>query len=75
MNLITRFGPLDLSLQPSGTEGYGDLAESAVEIVLAGTVVPTASLEDVVRSKAAAGRAKDNVALPVLLRHLQRKRE
>jgi hypothetical protein len=51
MNLITRFGPLDLSLQPSGTAGYRDLANSAVEISLADTLVPTASLEDIIRSR------------------------
>lgn len=71
LNLITRFGPLDLSLRPSGTDGYTDLAHSATENALLGTAVPTASLEDIVRSKEAAGRAKDNVALPVLLRHLR----
>jgi len=41
LNLITRFGPLDLSLKPSGTDGYPDLVGSAVEFALAGTVVPT----------------------------------
>ena len=69
INLITRFGPLDLSLKPSGTDGYEDLVESAIEFMLAGTAVPTASLDDIIRSKAAAGRAKDNLALPALLRH------
>ena len=73
VNLITRFGPLDLSLKPSGTDGYEDLAGSAVEFILAGTMVPTACLVDIVRSKTAAGRAKDNLALPTLLRHLRRR--
>jgi hypothetical protein len=73
LNLVTRFGPLDLSLEPTGTSGYDDLAASAIEISLGPTSVPTASLEDIVRSKEAAGRAKDNVALPVLLRHLRRR--
>src|SRR5437764_3548080 len=48
LNLITRFGPLDLSLKPSGTDGYPDLVGSAVEFALAGTVVPTASLDDII---------------------------
>jgi hypothetical protein len=75
LNLITRFGPLDLSLRPSGTNGYVDLVASAIELRLGTTLVPTASLEDIVRSKAAAGRPKDNLALPTLVRHLQRRRE
>lgn len=33
----------------------------------------TASLDDIIRSKTAAGRAKDNLALPTLLRHLKRR--
>ena len=73
LNLTTRFGPLDLSLKPSGTDGYYDLVASAVDLDLAGTAVPTASLDDIVRSKTAAGRTKDNLALPALLRHLRRK--
>lgn len=73
LNLITRFGPLDISLKPSGTDGYDDLAAAAVEFTLADTSVPTASLDDIVRSKTAAGRAKDNLALPVLLRFLRRR--
>ena len=56
LNLITKFGPLDLSLKPSGTDGYHDLNTSAVEFALSGVMVPTASLADVIRSKTAAGR-------------------
>ncbi len=70
---ITRLGPLDISLKPSGTDGYHDLLVLAVEFSLAGTAVPTASLDDIIRSKTAAGRAKDNLALPALLRHLRRR--
>ena len=73
LNLITRFGPLDLALKPSGTEGYDDLVASAVRFDVAGTVMITASLEDLIRSKTAAGREKDNLALPTLLRHLKRR--
>jgi hypothetical protein len=72
LNLITKFGPLDLALRPSGTDGYADLVRSAEEIPLAGTLAPTASLADIVRSKEAAGRSKDNLALPALLEHLRR---
>lgn len=73
LNLITRFGPLDLSLKPSGTDGYDDLIASAVEFTVANTMMLTASLDDIIRSKTAAGRTKDNIALPALLRHLKRR--
>lgn len=73
LNLITRFGPLDVSLKPSGTDGYDDLIASAVEFTVANTMMLTASLDDIIRSKTAAGRAKDNIALPALLRHLKRR--
>lgn len=65
-NLTTRYGDLDIRLRPSGTEGYADLRRDALEVVLAGTPVLLASLQDIVRSKEAAGRDKDRRALPVL---------
>lgn len=65
-NLTTCFGDLDISFTPSGTQGYDDLRRDAAEIVLRGTPVLLASLQDIVRSKEAAGRDKDRRALPIL---------
>ena len=65
-NLTTRFGDLDISFRPSGTQGYRDLRRDAIEVTLRGTPVLLASLADIVRSKEAAGRDKDRRALPVL---------
>ncbi|MDX6198270.1 MAG: hypothetical protein QOJ79_1421 [Actinomycetota bacterium] len=65
-NLTTKYGDLDISFVPSGTRGYEDLRRDAIEIDLRGTKVLLASLADIVRSKAAAGRDKDRRALPVL---------
>jgi hypothetical protein len=73
LNLVTRHGPLDITYQPEGTEGYDDLATSVVVIRLLGVDVPVAALEDVVRSKEAAGRAKDLAVLPELIQHLRRR--
>jgi hypothetical protein len=75
VNLVTKFGPLDISLRPSGTDGYDDLAREAVGLVLGDRVAPTAALADIVRSKEAAGREKDVLALPILERHLRARRE
>src|SRR5436305_8626314 len=65
-SLTTKYGDLDITAQPSGTQGYDDLRRDAIEVELRGTKVLLASLADIVRSKEAAGRDKDRRALPVL---------
>lgn len=65
-NLTTRFGDLDLSFVPDGTTGYDDLRRDAEETDLLGVAVAVASLADVVRSKQAANRPKDQRVLPTL---------
>ena len=56
---------------PSGTEGYADLIAHADRLVIADGVAPSvAALEDVIRSKEAAGRPKAPAALPSLRRLL-----
>ena len=70
-NLVTDHGDLDITFTPSGTSGYDDLRRDALRIEIAGTPVTLASLADVVRSKQAAGRPKDLIALPVLRRLLE----
>lgn len=66
-NLTSPFGEFDISFVPSGTEGYDDLARRALIIESLGESVPVADLDDVIRSKAAAGRPKDIVHLPILI--------
>ena len=66
LNLQTRFGDLDLSFIPSGTDGYDDLNRHAVRYDLDGLTVPLASLADIIRSKKAANRDKDRAVLPTL---------
>ena len=66
LNLVTRFGDLDLSFSPSGTDGFGDLVRNASTMTIRGHRVHVAALEDVIRSKEAAGRPKDQRTLPVL---------
>jgi hypothetical protein len=67
-NLVTDHGRLDITFSPSGTEGFPDLARDAVHLTILGVPVDVASLEDVIRSKEAAGREKDRLVLPVLRR-------
>jgi hypothetical protein len=72
LNLTTRYGDLDLTLVPAGTQGYTDLRRRAVEITVHDTPVVVAALADVIRSKEAAGREKDRLTLPTLRRLLER---
>jgi hypothetical protein len=71
-NLVTDLGNLDISFQPSGTEGYEDLVRDAIQMDLGDMRVVTASLIDIVRSKEAAGRLKDRGVLPLLREMLDR---
>lgn len=73
LNLITRHGPVDVTYRPDGTDGFEDLARSAVIVQVLGVDVPLASLDDVIRSKEAAGRAKDIAVLPGLIEFARRR--
>jgi predicted nucleotidyltransferase len=73
--LRTRHGDLDLSYVPSGTQGYDDLRRDARIEEIEGVEVPIASLTDIIRSKEAAGRVKDQAQLPALRRTLELVRE
>jgi hypothetical protein len=72
--LVTDAGPLDLVFLPGGTSGYGELVLNKVIFDLDGQKIPVASLEDIIRSKEAAGRPKDVAHLPAL-RRLQELRD
>ena len=65
-NLRTDHGDLDISMVPRGTQGYGDLVRDATPTAILEVVVPVASLADIIRSKQAANRPKDQRVLPVL---------
>jgi hypothetical protein len=58
-NFSTRAGRLDVAFRPSGTDGYPDLVKGAVRFEAFGIELPVARLEDILRSKEAAGRPKD----------------
>ena len=65
-NLTTDHGDLDISFVPSGTEGFSDLDRGASGIEAYGVVVRIAALADIIRSKQAANRPKDQRVLPTL---------
>lgn len=74
-DLRTQFGDLDISMVPNGTTGYADLVREAEDVEVMGVVVPVASLADVIRSKQAANRPKDQRVLPVLREILARRHD
>ncbi|MFG1933342.1 hypothetical protein ACGFK1_22250 [Mycobacterium sp. NPDC048908] len=66
VNLTTAAGDLDLTFEPAGTAGYEDLRRDATRAELYGVTVQIASLADVIRSKQAANRPKDQRVLSTL---------
>lgn len=74
LNLTTAAGDLDLTFEPAGTAGYPDLQRDAVDAELYGVTVEVASLADVIRSKQAANRPKDQRVLPTLRAILAKER-
>lgn len=73
-NLTTDAGDLDISFEPAGTRGYSDLRRDAARAELYGLTVRVASLADVIRSKQAANRPKDQRVLPTLREILAERR-
>jgi hypothetical protein len=70
-NLVTTAGRLDIAFLPAGTKGYEDLARGAERFEAFGVRFLAASLDDIIRSKAATGRAKDEDDV-VILRAIKR---
>jgi hypothetical protein len=71
--LTTSLGDLDIVAEPDGTAGFADLRRDAIDVDLGESLtVAVASLRDIIRSKEAAGRLKDQAALPALRATLER---
>jgi len=71
-NLVTNAGRVDVAFFPSGTEGFEDLAKGAERFEAFGVKFLASSLDDIIRSKEAAGRPKDRSDV-VLLKELKRR--
>lgn len=66
--LTTTAGDIDVLGEVTGLGGYGEIALRSETVDLYGAKVRIMSLADLIRSKAAAGRAKDLVDLEALRR-------
>jgi hypothetical protein len=66
LNLVTRAGDLDIALHPSGIARFEEWNANATDLVVLGVTVRLAALDDIIRSKEAAGRDKDRITLPLL---------
>ena len=66
LNLVTRAGDLDLAFSPAGGAAYDDLAPRARSMQIRDATIAVAALEDIIRSKQAANRLKDQRSLPLL---------
>lgn len=73
-NLVTNAGRLDIAFAPSGTTGYEDLSKNAQKFKAFGLTFLVASLDDIIRSKKAAGRPKDKDDVAMLMALKRRKR-
>ncbi|MHB8509467.1 MAG: hypothetical protein ACYDGR_12600 [Candidatus Dormibacteria bacterium] len=71
VTFITIRGPLDVALMPDGTSGYDDLIVNAATVQAGALHLRLADLADIIRSKDAAGRVKDQAVLPELRRRLR----
>jgi hypothetical protein len=58
-NLVTRAGRLDIAFEPAGVKSYDELKKDAERFEAFGVRFLVASLDDIIRSKEAAGRPKD----------------
>ena len=72
-NLVTSAGRLDVAFVPSGTDGYDDLIRHAVSFDVFGVRLDAASLEDIARSKEAAGRPQDRQDVLIIREMLRRR--
>ncbi len=76
MNLITRYGPLDLLGTIGSDLAYRDLLPHSVELEIgAGVRIQVLDLETLIALKEQLAGEKDRAVLPILRRTLEEKRK
>jgi len=59
LNLTCEFGDFDILFQASGIRDFHDLEARSLSVLIGRSETQVASVEDIARSKRAAGRVKD----------------
>jgi hypothetical protein len=75
INLVTNHGDFDITFRPSGVTTFSEWDNHAEDTEALGVHFRLASLADVIQSKEAAGRPKDQITLPVLRELLNRQKK
>jgi hypothetical protein len=71
LNLTCEFGEFDILFRVSGIRDYQDLETRSLSVLIGRTETQIASVEDIARSKRAAGRVKDLKVLQIFERYLR----
>lgn len=72
-NLVTAAGRIDIAFEPAGIKGFDELSDNAERFKAYGVTFLVASIDDIIRSKEAAGRPKDRDDV-ALLRAIQKQK-
>ena len=71
LNLTCEFGEFDILFQASGIRDFQDLETRSLSVLIGRTATQVASVEDIARSKRAAGRVKDLKVLQIFEKFLR----
>lgn len=71
LNLTCEFGEFDVLFKASGIQNFQDLKKNSLSVLVGRTKTKVASVEDIARSKRAAGRVKDMQVLHVFEKFLK----
>jgi hypothetical protein len=66
LTMRTRVGDVDLTIEPAALGDYEAVNSTSIGVLVDGVEVRVAALDDIIRSKEAAGRPKDALGLPYL---------
>lgn len=75
INLVTNHGDFDVTFHPSGVSSFSEWEDNAEDAEALGVHFRLASLTDIIRSKEAAGRPRDQIAVPLLRELLKRQQK
>jgi hypothetical protein len=75
INLVTNHGDFDVTFHPSGVSSFSEWYDHAGDVEALRLHFRLAALADVIRSKGAAGRPKDQIAVPILRELFRRQQD